>query len=83
MLSQCKKKDLQYKMAAIEATGSVLHALKTDVFSEFFEIILQSIKPVSLSGTTCMLPCMNSIKFRQREPCKCSYLGSRLPELCI
>lgn len=48
MLSQCKKKDLQYKMAAIEATGSVLHNLKTDVFSEFFEIILLSIKPVSL-----------------------------------
>jgi hypothetical protein len=48
MLSQCKKKDLQYKMAVIEATGSALHALKTDVFSEFFEIVLQNIKPVSL-----------------------------------
>ena len=47
MLSQCKKKDLQYKMAAIEATGSVLHALKTDVFSDFYEIILQSVNPVS------------------------------------
>ena len=48
MLSQCKKKDLQYRMAAVEVTGSVLHALKTDVFSEFFEIVLQGIKPVSL-----------------------------------
>ena len=47
MLSQCKKKDLQYKMAAIEATGSVLHALKTDVFSDFYEIVLQSVNPVS------------------------------------
>ena len=51
MLFQCKKKDLQYKMAAIEATGSVLHALKADVFPEFFEIVLQSIKPVSLGGS--------------------------------
>ena len=46
MLSQCKKRDLHYKMASIEATGSVLDSLKTDVFSDFFEIILPSIKPV-------------------------------------
>ena len=48
MLAQCKKKDMQYKMAAIEATGSVIHALKTDVFSEFYDVIHQIIKPVSI-----------------------------------
>lgn len=47
MLAQCKKKDQQYKMAAIEATGSVLQALKVDVFSEFYDILHQIIKPVS------------------------------------
>ena len=65
MLSQCKKKDLQYKMAAIEVTGSVLHALNTDVFSDFFEIILQSIKPVS--WTTCILMSMYILKPRLKR----------------
>ena len=50
MLAQCKKKDIHFKMAAIEATGNVLQALKIDAFSDFFEILLQIIKPVSIFG---------------------------------
>ena len=47
MLAQCKKRDLQYKMAALEATGSVLHDLRVDGFAEFFPIIVEVVKPVS------------------------------------
>lgn len=47
MLAQCKKKDIHFKMAAIEATGSVLQALKADVFAELFDILQLAIKPVS------------------------------------
>lgn len=59
MLTQCKKKDVRYKMAALEATGCILHALKIDVFSEFFEVVLQCIKPVSVEGS---LACVYTVQ---------------------
>jgi hypothetical protein len=78
MLSQCKKKDLQYKMAAIEATGSVLHALKTDVFSEFFEIVLQNIKPVSLDGSlACVTVSLYTHTLHVMYVCSCVRAGSQ------
>ena len=48
MLAQCKKRDLHFKMAALEATGNVLHDLKVDCFAEIFALVLEIVKPVSV-----------------------------------
>ena len=43
VISQCKKKDLSYKSAALECLGGVVGALQVDVFATAFEDVISPI----------------------------------------